>query len=116
MRSKETTNSPGPEQAAAKQAEQRIESRVTEATVALPIVHFQTRPTVRLDASDMKPSWPIVIASLEQMSDWAVFALRLGTLALIQNCVREMAHTHASADLVVRLRTLTDALARMPLE
>ena len=81
-----------------------------------PRVRFDTRPTVQLDPRDLKPSWPIVIASLEQIADWPVLALRLGTLALIQNCVRELAHTQARADLVVRLRTLTDALAHMPLE
>lgn len=77
---------------------------------------FQTRPTVRLDPSDLKPSWPVAIASLEQLADWATLALRLGTLALIQGCVRELARADAHADLVVRLRALTEALAHMPLE
>lgn len=77
---------------------------------------LQTRPTVRLDPRDLKPSWPIAIASLEQLSDWAVLALRLGTLALIQSCVRDLAVPEARADLIVRLRALTDALAHMPLE
>lgn len=76
----------------------------------------ETVATVQLDPRDLKPSWPIVIASLEQLADWSVLALRLGTLALIQNCVRELANPRASADLVTRLRVLTDALARMPLE
>jgi hypothetical protein len=71
---------------------------------------------VRLDPRDLKPTWPIVIASLEQLSDWTVLALRLGTLALIQNCVRELAQADARADLIVRLRALTEALAHMPLE
>jgi hypothetical protein len=77
---------------------------------------FQTLPTVRLDPKDLRPSWPIAIASLEQLSDWAVFALRLGTLALIKNCVTELAQHDARADLVAHLRELVDALARMPLE
>ncbi len=74
------------------------------------------RPTVRLDASGMKPSWPIVVASLEQLADWAVLALRLGTLTLIQNCVRELAQSDARIEHVARLRELVDALAHMPFE
>jgi len=72
--------------------------------------------TVRIDSRDFRPSWPIAIATLEQLSGWAVLALRLGTLALIQQCVRELAEEDASADIIVRLRVLTDALAHMPLE
>ena len=72
--------------------------------------------TVRLDSRDFRASWPLAIASLEQLSGWAVLALRLGTLALIQQCVRELAEEDARADLIVRLRALTDALAHMPLE
>lgn len=72
--------------------------------------------TVKLDSRDIRPSWPTAIASLEQLSGWAVLALRLGTLALIQQCVRELAEEDARADLIVRLRALTDALALMPLE
>lgn len=72
--------------------------------------------TVRLDSRDFRPSWPTAIASLEQLSGWAVLALRLGTLALIQQCVRELAEQDARADVIVRLRALTDALAHMPLE
>jgi len=78
--------------------------------------HVDARPTVRLDPSSMKPTWPIVVASLEQLSDWAVFALRLGTLALIQNCVRELASRDARPEVVARLRELVEALAHMPFE
>ena len=74
------------------------------------------RPTVRLDPSALKPTWPIVIASLEQLAEWSVLALRLGTLALIQECVRELAQRDARAEVVVRLRGLVDALAHMPYE
>ena len=74
------------------------------------------RPTVRLDTHDLKITWPIVIASLEQLSDWATLALRLGTLALVQECVRELAQRDAKADVVVRLRELVEALAHMPYE
>lgn len=77
---------------------------------------FQTRPTVKLDPNNLKPSWPVAIATLAQLSDWATLALRLGTLALIQGCVRDLARADARADLVVRLRALTEALAHMPLE
>ena len=72
--------------------------------------------TVRLDPRDLKPSWPIAIASLERIADWPVLALRLGTLALVQACVRDLAQPRARGDLVVRLRELVDALAHMPLE
>ena len=72
--------------------------------------------TVRLDSRDFRASWPMAIAALEQLSGWAVLALRLGTLALIQQCVRELAEEDARAELVVRLRELADALAHMPLE
>lgn len=78
--------------------------------------HEDPRLTVRLDPRDLKPTWPIVIASLEQLSKWAVFALRLGTLALIQECVRELAQREARADVIVRLRELVEALAHMPYE
>ena len=74
------------------------------------------RPTVRFDPGDLKPTWPIVITSLEQISAWATLALRLGTLALVQECVRELAQRDAKADVVVRLRELVEALAHMPYE
>jgi len=74
------------------------------------------RPTVRLDPTDLRPSWPIIVASLEQISEWATLALRLGTLALIQECVRDLAQRDARADGIVRLRELVDALAHMPFE
>ncbi len=72
------------------------------------------RPTDEIDPRDVRVSWPAAIASLEQLGDWLVFALRLGTLALIQRCVRDMAETHASAGLVAWMQELTDGLARMP--
>jgi hypothetical protein len=76
----------------------------------------ETRPTVRLDPRDLKPSWPIVIAYLEQLADWAALALRLGTLALIQECVRDLAQREAKREQVARLRELVDALAHMPFD
>ena len=77
---------------------------------------LDVRPTVRLDASNLKPSWPIIVASLEQLAGWSVLALRLGTLALIQECVRDLAQRDAKAEVVVRLRELVEALAHMPFE
>jgi hypothetical protein len=78
--------------------------------------HVETRHTVRLDPSDLKPSWPVAVASLEQLSSWAVFALRLGTLALIQECVRELSQRDARGEVVDRLRELVEALAHMPFD
>lgn len=71
------------------------------------------RPTVQLSPSDVI-SWPHVIAALERMAPWAVLALRLGTLALLQECTRAMAQQSATAAQVVRARELVEALARMP--
>lgn len=56
------------------------------------------------------------MASLERINTWATLALRLGTLALINECVREMALPGARADLVVKMRELVEALAHMPWE
>lgn len=70
--------------------------------------------TVRLDPRDLKPSWPIVIASLEQLAGWAVAALRLGTLAIIQERAKELSKSDAKPELVADLLTLVDALAHMP--
>lgn len=95
------------------------EEAAPETSSGIPIrprPRIKTRPTTRLDSKDIKPSWPLAIATLEQIADWPVYALRLGTLALIQACVRELAQSEASADLVVRLRVLVEALAHMPLE
>ena len=72
--------------------------------------------TSPIDPREMRASWPIVIAYLEQMSSWGVLALRLGTLALIQDCVKELAKPDADPDIVAGLRKLVDALAHMPME
>lgn len=74
------------------------------------------RHTVRLDPSGMKPSWPIVLASLEQVAGWGTFALRLGTLALIQECVRDLTARDARVEVLEQLRELVVALGHMPLE
>lgn len=75
-----------------------------------------TRPTIRLDPNNLKPSWPIVIASLEQLGSWTILALRLGVLSLINNCVRELANPSADPAQIVRLRELVEVLAHLPLE
>ena len=71
---------------------------------------------MRLDPGDLKVTWPIVVATLEQLSDWTVFALRLGILALIKECVNELAQRDGSVTAVARLRELVDALAQLPYE
>lgn len=83
---------------------------------AVPRNYREQIQTAPLNVRDVRPSWPTTIALLEQLSGWAVLALRLGTLALIQQCVRELSEPDARADLVVTIRALTDALAHMPLE
>ena len=72
--------------------------------------------TDKIDPADVKPSWALAIAMLREVSPWAVMALRLGTLALVQECTRSMAQTTATFKHVGHLRELTDALARMPFE
>jgi len=72
------------------------------------------RPTVRVDASDIGPSWPLIMAMLERLGPWAPLALRLGTIALLQATLREMSTTDASAQLVVTARELVEAMAHMP--
>src|SRR5947207_14065769 len=54
----------------------------TKATESVPQARgsrsrISTTPTVRLDPANLKPTWPVVSASLEQMSDWEELAFRL---------------------------------------
>jgi hypothetical protein len=79
-----------------------------------PKIH--TRPTVRIDPSELKPSWPIAIATLERLGDWTILAMRLGVLSLINNCVRELCEPNASADHIARLRELVEVLAHLPFD
>lgn len=60
--------------------------------------------------------WPIAIATLEQLGAWTVFAMRLGTLALLQDCVKRMAAEDASASLIAEAQVLLDALRHMPFD
>lgn len=79
-----------------------------------PTKPLDARPTVRLDPT--KPSWPVVVASLEQLNTWALLAFRLGILALIQECVRELATVTPREGVLSRLRELVDVLVYLPLE
>ena len=54
--------------------------------------------------------WPIAVAALERVNTWAVLAVRLGALALLQECTRAMAQPSAPKRLVVRAREIVDAL------
>lgn len=86
-----------------------------------PRPRIETRPTVQLDPTSLKPTWPIVNASLEQLGAAhnnvpLILALRLGVLTMINNCVRELAEPTASPALINRLRDLVEVLAHIPLE
>lgn len=75
----------------------------------------EDRKTVALDPHQLTASaWPLAITTLERLNGWALLAMRLGTLALLQECVREMALPNASEELVERARELVEALAHMP--
>lgn len=74
------------------------------------------RPTTRLDSHALTVSWPIALASLEQLASWGTFAQRLGMLALVQECVRELAQRDASASFAHKLKELAEALVQMPYE
>lgn len=58
--------------------------------------------------------WQYAVAALERINTWSVMALRLGILALLQECTRAMAQPNAPAKLVTRARELIDALGKMP--
>ena len=76
-----------------------------------------SRPTKPLSPEEIMaagPNMPMVLAILEQFSPWARYAFKLGTLALLQECIQEMALPNAKPDLVVRARELVEALAHMP--
>lgn len=68
--------------------------------------------TRALDPKELQP-WPLAMAALERLGPWASYALKLGTLALLQECVREMAQPDARAGLVEEARRLVEALAHM---
>lgn len=77
------------------------------------------RPTKPLSPEEILsngPSIAIVLAGLERFSPWARYAFKLGTLALLQECIQEMTSPNAKAELVVKARELVEALAHMPWE
>lgn len=53
---------------------------------------------------------------LEQLGTWPTLALRLGILALLQECIRSMAQPGAPAALVTEAQALLDVLRHMPWE
>ncbi len=77
----------------------------------------EERPTTVLDPRTITgPSWPIVLATLEQIAPWAPLAMRLGILTLLQHNTRAMAEPDAGAELVNEAQALLDALRHMPWE
>lgn len=75
----------------------------------------EDKETAALDPRTITgPNWPVALATLEQIKSWAPFAQRLGILALIQRCVREMAQEDAPAKLVNEMQEYLDALRHMP--
>ncbi len=74
------------------------------------------RPTVKLDPTELGPSWPLALAMLEKLGPWTTQALRLGTLSLTQQLSKPLADIEAPAILINDLRVLTEALAKMPWE
>lgn len=74
------------------------------------------RQTTTLDPRTITSSWPVALATLEQLGPWTVFALRLGTLALLQDCVKRMATEDASTSLITEAQVLLDALRKMPFD
>jgi hypothetical protein len=58
--------------------------------------------------------WQYAVASLERLNTWAVRALRLGTLWLLQRVVREMSLPGAKPELVKQAQELLDVLERLP--
>lgn len=65
---------------------------------------------------DAALGWQYAIAALERLNTWAVRALRLGTLALLHECVRTMTASAPPEKLIKRARELLDALERLPWE
>ena len=74
----------------------------------------EEKATTGLDPREIAVSWALAVATLERINGWAVLALRLGTLALLQECVHAMAQPHAKPELVQRAKELVDALGQLP--
>lgn len=77
----------------------------------------EEKPTVVLDPRTITgPSWPIVLATMEQLGSWTTLAIKLGILAMLSNVVRRMCEPDAPASLVGEAQTLLDALRFMSWE
>lgn len=74
------------------------------------------RPTQAMDPLEPQLSWQSAVALLERLGPWTSYALRLGTLALLQECIGRMTDAKASRVVVLEARTLMDALLQMPWE
>lgn len=58
--------------------------------------------------------WQFAIATLERLNKWSVYALRLGTLALLQECVRHLTPRKAKREILERAKEIIAALENMP--
>jgi len=64
---------------------------------------------------DVNVGWQYAVASLERLNSWAVTALRLGTLWLLQRCIRDMSRPGAkSTELLKQAQELLTVLERLP--
>jgi len=79
-----------------------------------PHVPSEERKTDELDPRDVRVSWPVALAHLEQLGDWTVHGMRLGALATLRQLIEYAAHPGASGLVVDRMRDIIEALARMP--
>ncbi len=64
---------------------------------------------------DASVGWAFAIATLERLGGWSVDAVRLGTLHLLQQCIRSMATPGGNKKLLLaRAKELLDALDHLP--
>lgn len=73
-----------------------------------------TRTTVEMDPLMISsPSTAVAIATLEKIGPWAVDAFKIGTLAILEQLVREMGSPDAKVDLIMKTREIVEVLAHM---
>lgn len=58
--------------------------------------------------------WQYAIAALERIGPWAVNAMRMGILLVLQQCIRDLAKPKASRDLLTRASELLKVLDQIP--
>jgi hypothetical protein len=76
--------------------------------------NFHDRHTKHFVA-DPSVGWSFAIATLERLNKWSVDALRLGTLLLLQQCIRAMAAPGGDKKaLLARSKELIAALDHLP--